>query len=194
MANAFNADNALATEPESFVVGDFVQWKRTDLGADYPNTDYTASYVSRDATGGSHEFTVIGTSSGSDYLFTILGASSSGFSAGHHHWHLEIKRNSDNERIVLESGHWDIEIDVDVNGVDPRSHAEIMVQKIESVLQGKADSDVSNYSIQGRSLTKMSYDELMNARKQYKSELRSEKAKEMIKRGKGSSATIKVTF
>ena len=94
MANAFNADNALATEPESFVVGDFVQWKRTDLGADYPNTDYTASYVSRDATGGSHEFTVIGTSSGSDYLFTILGASSSGSSVGHHHWHLLVNQDA----------------------------------------------------------------------------------------------------
>jgi hypothetical protein len=194
MANAFNADNALATEPESFVIGDFVQWKRTDLGADYPNTDYTASYVSRDASGGSHEFSVVGTSVGNDYLFTILGASSSGFSAGHHHWHLEIKRNSDNERIVLESGHWNVEIDVDANGVDPRSHAEIMVQKIESVLEGKADSDVSNYSIQGRSLTKMSYDELLNARKNYKSEVRSEKAREMMKRGKSGASTILVKF
>jgi hypothetical protein len=194
MANAFNAVNAPSIEPDSFVVGDFVLWKRTDLGADYPNDLYTAKYVSRDAAGGSHEFSVTGTNDGSDYLFTILGADSSAFSSGNHRWQLEIARNSDGERIVVDSGHWSVIVDVDVNGVDPRSHAEIMVDKIESVLNGKADSDVSEYSIAGRSLTKMTYQELLDARKSYRAEVNAIKVKEMIKRGKGSSSTIKVTF
>jgi len=194
MANAFNAENALATEPDSFVVGDFVLWKRTDLGADYPNNLYTAKYVSRDAAGGSHEFSVTATNDGSDYLFTILGADSSGFSSGSHRWQLEIIRNSDSERVVVDSGHWSVIVDVDVNGVDPRSHAEIMVDKIQSVLEGKADSDVSEYSIAGRSLTKMTYQELLEARKTYRAEANTIKIKEMIKRGKGSSSTIEVRF
>lgn len=194
MANAFSAQNAPSTEPDSFVVGDFVQWKRTDLSSDYPNDQYTASYVSRDAKGGSHEFAVSGSASGDDYLFSILGSASSAFSGGRHRWQLEIVRNSDSERVVVDSGHWEIVVDLDDSNVDPRSHAEIMVDKIQSILEGKADSDVEEYSVQGRSLKKMSYQELLDARKYYKQEVRSEKLKEMVKRGKGSSATIEVTF
>jgi hypothetical protein len=69
-----------------------------------------------------------------------------------------------------------------------------MVDKIQSVLEGKAGSDVSEYSIAGRSLTKMTYQELLDARKSYRAEANALKVKEMIKRGKGSSATIKVKF
>lgn len=194
MANLFDAANAPTTEPTDFVVGDFVQWKRTDLSDDYPNTAYTLTYVSRDAGGGSHEFSVAGTASGSDYLFTILGSASDDFSAGHHKWQLEIVRNSDSERIVHETGHWDIHVDMDVNGVDPRSFAQTMVDKIETILTGKADSDVGSYSIAGRSLTKMTFAELEEARNRYMSIYKREQADEAVKKGKPSPNTIKVRF
>lgn len=194
MANLFDAANAPTSEPSNFVVGDFVQWKRTDLSDDYPNTAYTATYVSRDAGGGSHEFSVTGTSSGDDFLFTILGSTSDDFSAGHHKWQLEIVRNSDSERIVVETGHWDINVDMDVNGVDPRSFAQTMVDKIETILKGKADSDVGSYSIAGRSLTKMTFAELEEARDRYMGIFKREQSEEAVKRGKPSPNTIKVRF
>jgi hypothetical protein len=194
MANLFDAANAPTTEPAGFVVGDFVQWKRTDLSDDYPNAAYTATYISRDATGRSHEFQVTGTASGDDYLFTILGTASSHFDAGHHHWHLEIVRNSDSERIVIDQGHWDLNEDIDVNGTDPRTFAEIMVNKIETILKGKADSDVGSYSIAGRSLTKMTFAELEEARDKYMGIYNREKSNEAVKRGKPSPNTIKVRF
>lgn len=194
MANLFDAANAPTTEPAEFVVGDFVQWKRTDLSGDYPNTAYTATYISRDAAGGGHEFQVTGTASGDDYLFTILGTASSAFDAGHHHWHLEIVRNSDSERIVIDQGHWDVNEDIDVNGTDPRTFAEIMVDKIETILKGKADSDVGSYSIAGRSLTKMTFAELEDARDKYMGIYNREKSNEAVKRGKPSPNTIKVRF
>jgi len=194
MANLFDAANAPTSEPSNFVVGDFVQWKRTDLSDDYPNTAYTATYVSRDAGGGSHEFSVTGTSSGDDFLFTILGSASDDFSAGHHKWQLEIIRNSDSERIVVETGHWDINVDMDVNGVDPRSFAQTMVDKIETILKGKADSDVGSYSIAGRSLTKMTFAELEEARDRYMGIFKREQSEEAVKKGKPSPNTIKVRF
>ena len=52
MANLFDADNAPTEEPEEFVIGDFVQWKRTDLSTDYPNTTHTMAYVARIRAGG----------------------------------------------------------------------------------------------------------------------------------------------
>ena len=66
MANLFDAANAPTTEPLEIVVGDFIQWKRTDLGADYPNDQYTATYVARITGGGASEITLTGTASGND--------------------------------------------------------------------------------------------------------------------------------
>lgn len=50
---------------------------------------------------------------------------------------------------------------------DRRSHAQIMVAKIESILENRADSDVETYTIKSRSITKMSVKELMDWREYY---------------------------
>jgi hypothetical protein len=194
MANLFDSANAPNKEPETIVVGDYLLWKRTDLGSDYSNSLYTATYVARITGGGNTEVQVVGTASGSDYLFTVSSTTSADFVAGFYHWQLEIKRNSDNNRIVVDRGNFTVIADLDVNGADPRTHSEIMVGKIESILNGKADSDVSSYSIAGRSLTKMSFNELLQARDYYKREMLKEETAESIRRGDATGATIKVRF
>ena len=194
MANLFDPSNAPETEPLKFVLGDFVQWKRSDLVADYPLATYSAQYVSRLSSGGNTEFTIVGTETGGTYLFTISSATSADFVAGDYHWQLEIVRTSDSSRIVIERGDWSIIVDLDVNGSDPRSHAQIMIGKIESILQGKADSDIGSYSIAGRSLTKMSFAELLDARDKYKSEYAQELIKARLEVGKPSGSTVKVRF
>jgi hypothetical protein len=161
---------------------------------DYPLASYSAQYVARISSGGNTEFTVVATEADGTYLFTIPSSTSSGFTAGDYHWQLEIVRTSDSSRIVVERGDWSIIVDLDVNGADPRSHAQIMIGKIESILQGKADSDVGSYSIAGRSLTKMSFAELMEARDRYKAEYTQELVKTRIESGKPSGATVKVRF
>lgn len=194
MANLFDAANAPTTEPETVVVGDFIQWKRTDLGTDYPNNLYTATYVARITGGGANEIILTGTASGEDYLFTIDSATSADFAPGYYHWQLEIVRDSDSNRIVVDRGVFTAIVDLDVNQSDPRTHAEIMVAKIESLLSGKADADVSSYSIAGRSLTKLSFSELVEARDYYKREYQKEIIAERIRRGKSTGATVKVRF
>ena len=194
MANLFDPTNAPETEPLKFVLGDFVQWKRSDLVTDYPLATYSAQYVSRLSNGGNTEFTVVGTETDGTYLFTISSSTSSGFVAGDYHWQLEIVRTSDSSRIVIERGDWSIIVDLDVNGSDPRSHAQIMIIKIESILQGKAESDIGSYSIAGRSLTKMSFAELLDARDKYRAEYTQELVKSRLETGKPSGSTVKVRF
>lgn len=194
MANLFDASNAPTTEPEVVSPGDFIQWKRTDIGGDYPPASYTATYVARITGGGNTEVQVIGTASGSDYLFTVSSTTSNDFVVGLYHWQLEIKRNSDNSRIIIDRGYFTCVADLDVNGADPRTHAEIMVAKIESILSGKADSDVSSYSIAGRSLSKMSFRELTDARDYYRKEVQREVIAERIRKGQGTGATVQVRF
>lgn len=194
LANRFDPANSPIIEPERIVVGDFIQWRRTDLGTDYPNDAYTATYVARITGGGSSEIQIVGTAYNSDYLFSASSSVSANFVAGFYHYQLEMVRNSDSERIVIDRGTFTAVVDLDVNGTDPRSHAEIMVDKIETVLQGRADADVLSYSINGRSLSKMPPNELVEWRDYYKREFLMEKRKERIRRKIASGATIVARF
>jgi hypothetical protein len=196
MANLFDAANAPEGEPREVVVGDFIQWKRSDIAVDYPPSAYSAEYVARITGGGSNEIKLAATEpSGDDYyLFTVDSATSEDFVPGKYHWQLEITQTSSGNRIVVDIGDFEAIPDMDVNQADPRIHAEIMIDKIQSILEGKADSDVGSYSIAGRSLTKLSFDELMTARDRYKAELVQHENRELVKRGKSNGSTIKVRF
>ncbi len=193
MANLFDAANAPEGEPLEIVVGDFIQWKRSDIVSDYPTDTYTATYKARISGGGSNEITITGTPQTSHYLFTVLNDDSEDFAPGHYFYQLEISR-ADGERVVVDRGHFTAIPDLDVNQADPRSHAEIMLGKIESLLSGKADSDVASYSIAGRSLNKMTFEELVNARDFYRREVKQEMNAIDIKHGRKGSSTIKVRF
>lgn len=194
MANLFDPAQSPTTEPQEIVVGDFIQWRKTNLSDDYPNNLYTANYVARITQGGASEIQLPSTVYGEDYLFTVTSAQSTDFVVGYYHWQLEIIRISDGNRIVVERGSFTAIPDLDVNGADPRTHAEIMVAKIESILEGKADSDVASYSIAGRSLSKLSPTELTEWRDYYRKEVAKEKKNELVKLGKKTNSTILVRF
>ena len=197
MANLFDAANAPEGEPEEIVVGDFLQWKRSDIASDYPTSSgYTAEYVARITGGGSSEIKIPQAAGSTDsyYLFTASSATTAVFEPGKYHWQLEITQTSSGNRIVADIGDFEAIPDMDNNQADPRIHAEIMITKIESLLQGKADADVSNYSIAGRSLTKMSFTELTDARDYYRQEMVKHENDALLKRGKRNVATIRARF
>lgn len=194
MANAFDASQAPEGEPDEIVVGDFLQWKRSDLVDDYPLASYSAEYVARITGGGSSEIKLAATETDGTYLFTVDSVTSADFVAGYYHWQLEITRTATGDRVVVDRGTFTAVVDLDVNNSDPRSHAEIMISKIETILQGKADADVSSYSINGRSLTKMSFSELVEARDFYRAEFAKEKARTRAKHNEPTGLTVKVRF
>lgn len=194
MANLFDPNEAPEGEPTEVVVGDFIQWKRSDLVADYPLASYSAEYVARITGGGANEIKLPATESGGTYLFTVDSATSADFVPGFYHWQLEVTQTSSGNRVVVDIGDFTAIPDMDSNQADPRIHAEIMVDKIQTILEGKADSDVSSYSIAGRSLTKMSFQELVDARDYYKREVVAHNNRELVKRGKKNGATVQVRF
>ena len=189
MANLFDATNAPEGVLTELIVGDFFQFKVSTFSTDYPNDTHTMRFVARIATGANSEIIVTATASDNDYLFTAASSVTADYDVGHYHYQLEIERDSDSNRIVVDRGEIDVLTDFD-NNVDPRFHAEIMLSKIETILQGKADSDVSSYSINGRSLNKFNPNELLEWRDYYKREVAAHKRKEAIKHGRATRATI----
>lgn len=196
MANAFDAANAPEGEPSEIVVGDFLQWKRSDLVADYPPDQFTATYVARVTAGGASEIQLTGTNynNGEAYLFTVPSSESADFSPGYYHWQLEIVRNSDSNRIVVDRNAFTALVDLDAPGADPRTHDEIMLIKIQSILENRADGDVQSYSIQGRSLTKIPLADLIEWERYYRDRVRRQKQLDDIKLGRKTSNTVKVRF
>jgi hypothetical protein len=191
MSNLFDATQAPEGEPLQIVAGDFVQWKVSNLVDDYPTDSYALVYTAR-ISGARDEFQLTATGQSTHYLIT---ASSTGsYTAGTYDWQQEIVRNSDAARITLKRGSWKVLADLDNAGSDLRSHAALMVSKIESILVGKADSDVSSYSIAGRSLSKMSFQELTDARDYYRAEFTKDQAAENARNGRKGASTIQVRF
>lgn len=194
MANLFDQNEAPEGEPLKIVVGDFIQWKKASLAETYPTALYSANYVARITAGGASEIQIPATETSSYYLFTVTSATSAAFVSGFYHWQLEITQTSSGNRIVVERGEFEFIQDLDNNGADPRSHAEIMLDKIQSLLQGRADKDVSSYSIQGRSIAKMSIVDLLQWRDYYRKEVLKERRDNAIALGKPTKTTMKVRF
>jgi hypothetical protein len=194
MANLFDEDNAPEGEPLVIVVGDFLQWKKTQLANDYPTATHSAEYVARITGGGSSEIKLAATERDTYYLFTVDSVTSADFNAGFYHWQLEVTETASGNRIVVERGEFEAIQDLDINGADPREHAEIMLDKIEALLEGRADGDVSTYSIAGRSITKMSPEELLAWRDYYRREVSVYRRKNAIARGRKGNATILMRF
>ena len=195
MANRFDIDAAPdGQQPETIVIGDYLLWKRSDLIDDYPVATHSMEYVARITGGGSTEIKVAATTGTGTYVFEVTSATSATYTAGFYHWQLEATETASGNRVVLERGTFTAVEDLDVNGADPRSHAEIMIAKIESILQGKADADVSSYSINGRSLTKMSFQDLIDARNFYRQEHQKELQKERADAGENTGSTVLVRF
>ena len=194
MANLFDENEAPEGEPLKIVVGDFIQWKKTALAETYPPALYSASYVARIAGGTASEIQIPAVERTGYYLFTADSAATALFAAGYYHWQLEVIQTSSGNRVVIERGEFEAIQDLDNSGADPRSHSEIMLGKIESLLVGRADKDVTSYSIQGRSIAKMSVVDLLQWRDYYRKEVSKERRDNAIALGKPTKTTMKVRF
>lgn len=195
MANKFDIDQAPdGQSPETIVIGDYLLWKRTDLVSDYPLATHSMEYVARLTAGAATEIKVAAQELNGTYVFEVSSATSATYVAGFYHWQLEVTETASGNRVVIERGTFTAVVDLDVNNTDPRSHAEIMITKIESILQGKADADVASYSINGRSLTKMSFTDLIDARNFYRQEHAKELQKERALAKETTGATVLVRF
>jgi|TARA_A100001391_G_C5049886_1_gene273128 hypothetical protein len=193
MANLFEAANAPTEVPKEIVVGDFVLFKNTTLGTDYDNSTHTLRFVAKSLNSTNTEISATASASDDDYLFTLGVNTTQTYTPGIYRYQLEMLRNSDSARRVVETGELKIIGDLD-EIADPRSHAELMLDKIEAVMENRADGDLSSYSIAGRSITKMSPEELRAHRDYYRSEAKTEQRKRDIKNGRKTSSSPLMRF
>src|SRR5690606_30112936 len=89
--------------------------------------------------------------------------------AGTYAYAIKATRVSDSAVRTVQSG--TLQVLADPASQDVRTHAEKVLEAIELLIEGRATKDVSSYSIAGRSLTRMSPDELVKWRSHYRNEV-----------------------
>ena len=191
MANLFTS--IPEKEPVTFYKGETVVWTRKDL-TDYPVGSYAMSWSARLESNGGTSFTATVTEVDDYYKFTLDNSATGGYTTGDYFWVLKVTQSSDSEERILESGKITVKDNYFGSTGDTRSHAKIMVDKLESLIEGKADSDVSSYAIAGRSLNKLTPEELITWYNFYKSKYQQEIKEFRISRNEGSGAVVKVRF
>ena len=184
MANAFNSANYPTTEPLEITAGDFIAWKRDDLGTDYPTAAYALTYSARLDGAGATVINLTAAESGNDYLIEVASATSAAWTVGWYTWQAYITRSSDAARIAIGTGRFELVANRAAATTDPRSHARKMLTLIEALLEGRAVSDVDQYEIAGRSLKKMNIRELQHWRNNYRAELATEDRKIALAAGR----------
>jgi len=192
MANLFT--EIPEKEPVNFHKGETVVWKRTDLGTDYPVGSYAMSWTARLESNGGTSFSATVTEVDDYYKFTLDNSATGGYTTGDYIWVLKVTQSSDSEELIIDTGKITVKDNYFGSTGDTRSHAKIMVDKLESLIEGKADSDVSSYAIAGRSLNKLTPEELIRWRDYYKAEYNREVAEFRIGNSEGSGNMIKVRF
>ena len=191
MANKFT--EIPEKEPITIYKGETVVWNRKDL-TDYPVGSYAMSWTARLESNGGTAFSATVTEVEDYYKFTLDNSATGGYTTGDYFWVLKVTQSSDSEELIIDTGKITVKDNYFGSTGDTRSHAKIMLDKIESILEGRADADVSSYSIQGRSLSKISINELLQWRDYYKAEYQKEIAKFRRDNKEGTGRVIKVQF
>lgn len=173
--------------PSSLTAGDTWQWTLT-LPEYLPGQGYTATYQLVGKT--SLSFTASPNVSLGNYDVSVAAATTATVGAGPYRWNLRVTDAAGVVHVVR-SGHVLVLSDPGVTtGTDATTHAQHMLVLIESELEARVKGDGSSnvsYSIEGRSISKMTLQELYSLRGKYRGEV------SRIANG-GQIAPVQITF
>jgi hypothetical protein len=175
-------------EPEQITVGDTIKW--TKSLSDYPASEgWTLSYTFVNSSG---TFSVTSTADGDDHAVSVSSTTSSSYTAGTYSW--QSYATSSSERHQVDAGTIILNPNFADGATDSRSHAKKVLDAIESVIEGRASEDAAAMSIAGRSITKMTLEELISTRSKYRAEYNRELRAERIAQGLGGRKKVLVRF
>ena len=200
MTNIFDSTNWPSYPPAEFVSGDYFAFKKAGLASEYPFASYSVTFWasqfgSGTGTTSANQISLNAVESGTEYQITAGSTVTSSWTVGKYQWSLFVVDSSDaQKRQLIDNGVFEIKPNWVTSTADPRSDARKNLELIEDILYNRIQGDVSSYSIAGRSLSKMSPDELIELRDFYARQVLTEKRNERIRQKKGTGANILADF
>ena len=185
MTDPFDLDQIPTVEPSIYIDGSTIFWS---IAWSYSTS--VLRYTVRNRKEMKTEVTLSGTAIDGGFRFTIEPATFASLNKGELVWVREAVRVSDDAVSPLSSG----ALKYFAADEDRRTHAEIMITKLESLIEGRADHDVESYSIGSRSITKMSIEELIEWREFYRAEVARGESSDVITGTRKRPGLLKVGF
>ena len=196
MANLFDSENYPSNVPETLTVGDRWAWKREDIATDYIPTSYTLTYSFRLLSSAATEITLASsviTESSTAYIVEVPSATTAAYTKGDYSYQ-EYITNASSQRVVVSSGYATLKANLDADSSDPRSHARVVFDALEAMLESRASIDQSSMSIAGRSLSRMTPEEIRDWYEYYRYKVNLEVKKDRISKGLATGSLIKARF
>lgn len=172
----------LTSLPLTFVAGDYLNLKESY--SDYPASENWA--ITYTLVNASAIIEITSTASDDDHLMQVAIATTADWESGVYDWQKRVSNGT--VTYTLDIGQITIKpsFTAQSTSYDNRSHVKKTLDALESVILGKASKDQLSYSIAGRSISRMSPNELLEWRDKYKAEYRAE----LVRDGKTPSRRV----
>ncbi len=185
--------------PATIRAGDTVKWRddagTDNLGNSINSGTWTLTYYLRTNTA-SEGATVVGSSYGLGWEFTLAAATSANFDAGT--WYWQAIATSGSEKVTLGAGQLEVLAALEYSGTpgafDGRSQAQQDLTAVQAAIRSIVSGGAKQYSIGGRSFTKLDLGELMERESRLKAEVKREQMAELIANGQGNPHNLFVRF
>lgn len=149
-------------EPSKITAGMYYTW--TESLSDYPATTYTLKYSLINQY---NRIDIVSAASGNDHKITLTSDETALYASGTYQFVSFIDDNTN--KILLAQGIIEILPNITTEGnYDYRTHARKTLEAIEAMIERRASKEQSSLSIQGRSLSYMTPEELIKLRSHYK--------------------------
>lgn len=157
----------------TLIVGDTLDFLTTI--EDYPPADgWTLKYRLVPRTSGT-AITITAATEGTDYRVQESPTTTASWTAGEYSWSSWVEKSG--ARYTVDSGTVTLEVNpATISAHDARSHARIVLDNIQAVIENRATLDQMEYSIEGRSLKRTPLAELLRMRLDYEAIVKAEDA------------------
>lgn len=148
--------------PLTLTAGDLWSW--TERHADYPAATYALSFYFR----GPESFNATATASGTDHVVSIAAATTADLKPGVYDWLSRAVLIATPTTIAtVASGRLTVAANLANAAVDHRSFNVRVTEALKATIENRATTDQLSMSIAGRSLQRMSWDELLGAYREF---------------------------
>ena len=176
----------MVREPTTISAGLSYTW--TKSLSDYPATAWTLSYSIVNSV---NQYDVTSAASSDDHVVSILKAASAVYDVGAYRLIGYVDDGTD--RVQVYAG--DLVVQPDFTSVaEMRSYAEQTLAAIEALIAKAATKDQQSIMVDGQTLTRRSYAELLVLRDRFKREVKKERRAQQIADGLGGNGRVQLRF
>lgn len=188
MINLFDSENYPDEEPKTLLIGSRWAWTRSDITAAYPTASYTLKYLFMLQSSDDYNITLTASKVSNAHVLESAITATSKHVAGQYAWHAIVVRDSDSEEIVVDQGL----VEFKAQTGDTRSHAYKTLQAIRATIEGKATKDQLSVSVNGYSLSRYSFEDLVKMEREYSIRWEDEKKKSERNQGRNGRNRVLV--